>query len=106
MANELIKPLGDRVLIRPVEEAGETKKGGIIIPTTAKDKPQEGVVVAVGNGRALDDGGFAPMLVQVGDRVLYGKFSGVEVKVEDKVHLMMTQDDLLGVFEPTTSSTL
>jgi chaperonin GroES len=92
-----IKPLGDRILVEPIEK--EEKKGGIIIPDTAKEKPQEGKVIAVGPGKRTDDGKILPMNVKVGDRVLYGKYSGTEVKIDDKNYLILHEDDILGVIE-------
>ena len=93
-----IKPLGDRVLVLPKEEA-EMKKGGIIIHDTAKEKPQEGEVVAVGAGKRDDSGKLIPMDVKKGDRVLYGKYSGTEIKVEGKEYMIMREDDILGIIE-------
>jgi chaperonin GroES len=92
-----IKPLGDRILVEPIEK--EEKKGGIIIPDTAKEKPQEGKVIAVGPGKRTDDGKILPMNVKVGDRVLYGKYSGTEVKIDDKNYLILHEDDILGIIE-------
>lgn len=91
-----IKPLGDRVLVKPVEEK-EVKKGGIIIPDTAKEKPQEGKVVAVGPGKVDDSGKKIPMDVKEGDTVLYGKYSGTEIKLDGEEYLIMHQDDILGI---------
>lgn len=91
-----LQPLGDRVLVKPVE-AKEVKKGGIIIPDTAKEKPQEGDVIAVGPGKRTDDGKLIPMDVKVGDRILFGKYSGSEVKIDDVEYLIMNQDDILGI---------
>lgn len=93
-----IKPLGDRVLVKPLEEK-EVKKGGIIIPDTAKEKPQEGEVIAVGPGKTDDTGKKIPMEVKPGDRVLFGKYSGNEVKIDDEEYLIMSQDDILGIIE-------
>ena len=93
-----IRPLGDRVLVKPVEKA-EEKKSGIIIPDTAKEKPQEGQVVAVGKGKIADDGKLLPMDVKAGDKVLYGKYSGTEIKIDDTDHLILHQDDILGIIE-------
>lgn len=93
-----IKPLGDRVLVQPVEEK-EVKKGGIIIPDTAKEKPQEGVVIAVGAGKVNDAGNKVAMDIKVGDKVLYGKYSGTEIKLDGKEYLIMHQDDVLGILE-------
>ena len=90
-----LKPLSDRVLVKPIEKEVE-KKGGIIIPDTAKEKPQEGEVIAVGPGKRDENGKIIPMDVKAGDRILYGKYSGTEVKIEDEEHLIMHQDDILG----------
>ncbi len=91
-----IKPLGDRVLVRPMEEK-EIKKGGIIIPDTAKEKPQEGEVIAVGPGKTGDDGKTIAMTVKKGDKVIYGKYSGTEVKLDNEDFLLMREDDILGI---------
>ena len=91
-----IKPLGDRVLVRPMEEK-EMKKGGIIIPDSAKEKPQEGEIVAVGPGKTGDDGKTIAMTVKKGDKVIYGKYSGTEVKLDDEDYLLMREDDILGI---------
>ena len=93
-----VKPLGDRVLVEPVEEK-EVKKGGIIIPDTAKEKPQEGEVIAVGPGKVTDDGKLQPMSVKVGDKILFGKYSGSEVKLGDEELLIMREDDVLGILQ-------
>ena len=93
-----IRPLGDRILLKRIEEEDKSK-GGIIIPDTAKEKPQEGKVVAVGKGRMLDDGKLVPLEVKKGDRVLFGKYSGSEVKIEGEEHLIVKEDDILGVME-------
>jgi len=93
-----LKPLGDRVVIKPLEQK-EVKKGGIIIPDTAKEKPQEGEVVAVGKGKVSEDGKLIPMDVKVGDKILYGKYSGTEIKLEDVEYLIMHQEDILGIVE-------
>jgi len=93
-----IKPLGDRVLVKPLEEK-EVKKGGIIIPDTAKEKPQEGEVIAVGPGKNDENGKKIPMDVKPGDKVLFGKYSGNEVKIDDVEYLIMSQDDILGIIE-------
>ena len=95
---EVGQPLGDRVLLQPIE-ADEVKKGGIIIPDTAKEKPQEGKIVAVGTGKRDENGKIVPMEVKKGDRVLYGKYSGTEIKVDDKNYLIMREDDILGILE-------
>jgi len=91
-----IRPLGDRVLIERVE-AEERSKGGIIIPDTAKEKPVEGRVVAVGEGRHTEDGKLIPMNVKEGDRVIYSKYAGTEVKIEGSEYLIMREDDILGI---------
>ena len=95
MADVKIKPLGDRVIVKPIER--ETMKGGIIIPDTAKEKPMEGEVLAVGPGKQADKGERTPMDVKVGDRVLYGKYSGTEVKLDDQTYLIIHQDEILGI---------
>ena len=92
------RPLHDRVLVRRVE-AEEKTSGGIIIPETAKEKPQEGEVVACGRGKTTEDGKTLPMDVKPGDRILYGKYSGSEVKLEDQEYLIMHQDDILGILK-------
>ena len=92
-----LKPLADRVVVKP-QEAKEVKKGGIIIPDTAKEKPQEGEVMAVGKGK-IAEGKLIPMDVKVGDKILYGKYSGTEVKIDDQEYLIMNQDDILGIIE-------
>jgi chaperonin GroES len=91
-----IKPLGDRVLVKPLE-AKETKKGGIIIPDTVKEKPMEGEVVAAGPGKISDSGTRMAMDLKAGDKVLYGKYSGTEVKIDDVEYLIMHTDDILAV---------
>ncbi|MEW5768383.1 MAG: co-chaperone GroES [bacterium] len=93
-----IKPLGDRVIVQRIEEEEKTK-GGLIIPDTAKEKPQEGRVIAVGPGRVNDKGEKIPMEVKANDRVLFGKYSGTEIKVEGEEYLIMHQDDILGIVE-------
>ena len=93
-----VQPLGDRVLVKPIEQK-ETKKGNIIIPDTAKEKPQEGKIVAVGKGKMSDEGKLIPMDVKEGDRVLYGKYSGTEIKIDDEDHIIMHQDDILGILK-------
>ena len=92
------RPLGDRVLVKRVEEEEKTK-GGIIIPDTAKEKPQEGEVVSVGNGAKSEDGKVTPLDVKAGDRILFGKWSGTEVKIDGKDLLIMKESDVLGVVE-------
>jgi chaperonin GroES len=93
-----LKPLGDRVLVKAVEKKDEIRSG-IIIPETAKEKPQEGEVIAVGKGKVADDGKLVPMDVKAGDKILYGKYSGTEVKIEGQEYLIMHQDDILGIVE-------
>ena len=93
-----IKPLGDRILVEPVEEK-EVKKGGIIIPDTAKEKPQQGEIVAVGPGAPNEKGEVQPLDVKPGDRVLFGKWSGTEVKLDGQELLIMKESDILGVIE-------
>jgi len=90
-----LRPLHDRVLVTRLEEK-EVKKGGIIIPDTAKEKPQEGEVIAVGPGKVTDDGKRKPMSVKVGDKILFGKYSGSEVKLGDEEYLIMHEGDILG----------
>ena len=92
------RPLGDRVLVKRVEEETKTK-GGIIIPDTVKEKPQEGEVIAVGSGARDDSGKIVPLDVKVGDRILFGKWSGTEVKIEGEDLLIMKESDVLGVLE-------
>ena len=93
-----IRPLQDRVLIRRVKEE-EKSKGGIIIPDSAKEKPTEGEVMAVGNGKVQENGTVRKLDVKVGDRVLFGKYNGTEVKVDGEDRLIITEDDILGVLE-------
>ena len=93
-----IRPLQDRVIVKRVKEEEKTK-GGIIIPDTAKEKPVEGEVVAVGNGKVNDEGKLRPLDVKVGDRVLFGKYSGTEVKLDGEEHLILREDDIVGVIE-------
>jgi chaperonin GroES len=92
-----IRPLHDRVLVKRTEES-ETKIGSIIIPDSAKEKPQRGEVVAVGNGKMLEDGERAPVDVKAGDRILYGKYSGSDIKIEGEEYLIVREDEILGVF--------
>ena len=93
-----IKPLGDRILVEAVEEK-EVKKGGIIIPDTAKEKPQEGKVVALGTGKTDDNGKKVPFEVKVGDRVLVSKYGGTEIKIEGKEYKLLGSDDLLAILD-------
>jgi chaperonin GroES len=94
-----IRPLQDRVIVRRLEEAVEKTKGGIIIPDTAKEKPQQGKVIAVGKGKLNDDGKLTPLDVKVGDKILFGKYSGSEIKIDGEEHLIMREEDILGVVE-------
>ncbi len=94
----MIKPLHDRILVKRIEEK-EVVRGGIVIPDTAKEKPQEGEVVAVGDGKVLDSGTKIAMSVKKGDRILFGKYAGTEVKVEGEEYLIMREDEVLGVLE-------
>jgi len=93
-----IRPLHDRLLVERLEEK-EVKKGGIIIPDTAKEKPQEAKVIAVGNGKVTDEGKKIPLAVKAGDRILFGKYSGSEVKIDDKEYLIMREEDVLAILE-------
>ena len=93
-----IRPLQDRVIVKRLEEEEKTK-GGIIIPDTAKEKPQEGKVTAVGKGKMTEDGKIIPMDVKVGDRILFGKYSGSEIKIDGEEHLIMREEDILGILE-------
>ncbi|MBN2209014.1 MAG: co-chaperone GroES [Candidatus Coatesbacteria bacterium] len=90
------KPLQDRILVKRLEE-GEVKKGGIIIPDTAKEKPSQGEVIAVGPGRKDDEGKLIPMELKVGNKILFGKYSGTEVKLDDEEFIIMKEDEVLGV---------
>ena len=93
-----IRPLQDRIIVKRVEEEEKTK-GGIIIPETAKEKPMEGEVIAAGTGKILENGKKQPLEVKAGDRILFGKYSGTEVKIDGVEHLIMREDDVLGVIE-------
>ena len=94
-----IRPLQDRVIVRRLEDSVEKTKGGIIIPDTAKEKPQHGKVIAVGKGKLNDDGKLTPLDVRVGDKILFGKYSGSEIKIDGEEHLIMREEDILGVVE-------
>ena len=96
MAKVNIKPIGDRVLVQHIEEK-EQVRGGIIIPDSAKEKPQEGKVVAVGNGKMNEDGKRVALDVQAGDRILFGKYSGSEVNLEDTEYVIMREEDVLAI---------
>ncbi|PLX71272.1 MAG: co-chaperone GroES [Desulfuromonas sp.] len=93
-----IRPLHDRIIVERLEEE-TTTAGGIIIPDSAKEKPQQGKIIAVGKGKSTEDGKLLPLDVKVGDKVLFGKYSGTEIKIEGMEYLMMREDDILGVVE-------
>jgi len=93
-----IRPLQDRIMVKRIQEEEKTK-GGIIIPDTAKEKPMEGEVIAVGTGKILENGKKQPLEVKKGDRVLFGKYTGTEIKIDGIEHLIMREDDVLGVIE-------
>jgi chaperonin GroES len=93
-----IRPLHDRVIVKRIKEE-ETTKGGIIIPDTAKEKPSEGKIIAVGNGRLLENGTLKPLEVKAGDKVLFGKYAGTEVKIDGEEHLIMREDDIIAIVE-------
>jgi chaperonin GroES len=94
-----IRPLADRLIVKRIETAEQKSAGGIIIPDTAKEKPQEGKVVAVGKGKINDDGKVTPLDIKAGDRILFGKYSGSEIKIDGEEHLILREDDVLGVVE-------
>ncbi len=94
-----IKPLHDRVIIRRIDDASDKTAGGLFIPDTAKEKPQEGEVIAVGEGKYKEDGSRQTLDVKVGDRVLFGKYGGSEIKIDNEELLMMREDEILGVIE-------
>ncbi len=96
-----VRPLHDRIIVQRLEE-GEQKIGGIIIPDTAKEKPQQGTVIAVGNGKVNDDGTRVPIDVKVGDRILFGKYAGQEIKLDGEEYFIMKEDDVLAVIEGHT----
>ncbi|HET7824860.1 MAG TPA: co-chaperone GroES [Anaeromyxobacter sp.] len=93
-----IRPLQDRIIVKRVQEEEKTK-GGIIIPDTAKEKPIEGKVIAAGNGKVLEDGKVRPLDVKAGDRILFSKYAGTEIKIDGEEHLIMREEDILGVIE-------
>ena len=93
-----IRPLQDRIVVKRLEGESQTK-GGIIIPDTAKEKPVEGTIIAVGSGKILKDGKVRPLDVKAGDRILFGKYSGTEVKIDGEEHLIMREDDLLAILD-------
>ena len=94
-----VRPLQDRILIKRLEEQ-ESVKGGIIIPDTAKEKPQEGEVIAVGNGKKKDDGTVIPLDVKVGDRILFGKYSGTDINIDNEEYLILREEEILAILEP------
>lgn len=94
-----IRPLQDRIIVKRLESADKKTPGGIIIPDTAKEKPQEGEIIAVGPGKVTDDGRVQPMNVKAGDRVLFGKYAGTDVKMDDQEYIIMREDDILGILE-------
>ena len=98
-----LTPLHDRVLVRRIEES-ETTRGGIIIPDSAKDKPQEGEVIAVGKGKSNDEGKVFPLAVKAGDRILFGKYSGTEIKIDGEEFLIMREEEVLGILEGAAKS--
>ena len=93
-----VKPLYDRVIVKRGEEK-EQKRGGIIIPDSAKEKPMEGKVIAIGSGRLEKDGSRTPLEVKVGDRILFGKYAGQEIKIDDKEHVILKEDEVLGIIQ-------
>jgi chaperonin GroES len=93
-----IKPLQDRLVVKRIEEEEKTK-GGIIIPDSAKEKPQEGRVVAIGDGKTLESGQKAPLTVKPGDKILFGKYSGTEIKIDGEEHLILREDDVLEIVQ-------
>ncbi|MCD6419824.1 MAG: co-chaperone GroES [Synergistetes bacterium] len=93
-----LKPLGDRVVVKPIKEEQKTK-GGIVLPDTAKEKPQQGEVIAVGSGRVLDNGQKVALEVSVGDKVIYSKYAGTEVKLEDEEYLILSERDILAILK-------
>jgi chaperonin GroES len=98
-----LRPLHDRILVKRIEEK-ESVKGGIIIPDTAKEKPQEAEVIAVGNGKKTEEGKIIPLDVKAGDRILFGKYSGAEIKLDDQEYLILREEEILGVLEAAKHS--
>ena len=94
-----VRPLHDRIIVERIEEEGEQQVGGIIIPDTAKEKPQQGKIIAAGKGKVKDDGSVTPLDVKAGDTVLFGKYSGQEIKLDGEEFLIMREDEILGVIE-------
>jgi chaperonin GroES len=99
-----IRPLHDRVVVKRIEDQGETMQGGLYIPDSAKEKPQQGEVVAVGKGKKTEEGKVLPLDVQVGDRILFGKYSGSDIKLDGTEYLIMREDEILGVLSNGASS--
>jgi chaperonin GroES len=95
-----IRPLHDRIVVKRIEDKNETLQNGLYIPDSAKEKPQEAEVVAVGKGKRLEDGKIVPLDVQVGDRILFGKYSGSDIKINGNEYLIMREDEVLGILEP------
>jgi len=94
-----IRPLNDRVLVKRLEAKEQTSVGGIIIPDSAREKPQEGEVIAAGPGKTLDNGNTNAMTVKAGDKILFGKYAGTDVKIDDEDYIIMREDDILGILE-------
>jgi len=94
-----IRPLYDRVVVKRIEETGSAMQGALYIPDSAKEKPQEGEVIAVGKGKRLDDGRLVALDVQVGDRILFGKYSGSDIKIDGEEYLIMREDEVLGILD-------
>jgi chaperonin GroES len=103
MFPKMVRPLHDRILVKRIEEK-ETAKGGIIIPDTAKEKPQEGEVIAVGHGKKTDEGKVVALDVKAGDRILFGKYTGTEIKLEEQEYLILREEEVLGVIEAAKHS--
>ena len=97
-----VRPLHDRIIVRRIDESAEQKIGGIIIPDTAREKPQQGRVIAVGKGKVRDDGNVTPMDVKADDLILFGKYSGQEIKLDVQEYLIMREDEVLGIIEEKT----
>ncbi len=95
-----IRPLHDRIVVKRIEDKNETLQNGLYIPDSAKEKPQEAEVVAVGKGKRTEDGKILPLDVQVGDRILFGKYSGSDIKINGNEYLIMREDEVLGILEP------
>lgn len=93
-----IQPLGDRVVVKPLESGSKTK-GGIVLPDTAKEKPQEGEIVAIGKGKLLENGEIRPLEVKVGDKILYGKYSGTEITLDEQEYLILREEDILAIIK-------